>query len=169
MVDLRRQVARDPDRDDCTHGRVHAIGWGQPDYWSAGATSRMFKATAIFSLSLTAYNALFGLVGLLTQRSIIVGIAYIFVLEVIVANIDFVIRKVTVMYYFRVLCERWMALTTVWPTPGNSRLDFGITMEDAPTFRGASSTLMIAGVALIAASCLVMHTREFRVKTPEGS
>jgi ABC-2 type transport system permease protein len=144
------------------------VGWGQPDYWASGALARMFKTIALFVLSLTAYDALFGLLSMLMRRAIILGIGYIILLEMVVANIDFVIRKGTVMYYFRVMCERWMHISEMSQVPGMS-LTFFIDFDTAPSLRACLMTLSLASAVLIALACYLMSSREFRVKTPEGS
>ena len=139
------------------------IGWGQPGYWGSegGGLSRMLKAMALFALSLTTYNAIFGLFSLMMRKAIILGIGYIILLEFWVANIPFVIRKGTVMYYYRVLSERWVEL-------GHAR-DFAIDLETAESLRACVWTLLIAAAACALLATLLMGSREFRVKTPEGS
>ena len=144
------------------------IGWDQPDYWAAGALGRMGKTIALFTLSLIAYDALFGALSMLMKRAILLGVGYIILLEGVVANIDFVIRKVTVMYYFRVLSERWMDLSKVWKAPGDPIL-YSIDFATAPSLRECFLTLSIASAVFIALSCYLMNSREFRVKTPEGN
>lgn len=145
-----------------------AIGWNQPDYWASGAAVRMFKTIALFSLSLTAYNAIFGLLSLLMRRAILLGIGYIILIEVVVANIDFVIRKATVMYYFRVLCERWMPIADIWKA-SDQPFTYNIDFATAPSLRACLMTVTIASVVFVASACYLMNVREFRVKTPEGS
>ena len=144
------------------------IGWGEPDYWADGALTRMGKTIALFTLSLAAYNALFGALSMVMKRAMLLGVGYIILLEGVVANIDFVIRKVTVMYYFRVLCERWMHVSKVWQAPGEP-MTYSIDFATAPSLRDCLLTLSIASALLVALACFLMNTREFRVKTPEGN
>ena len=54
------------------------------------------------------YCGLFGLLGLLMRHSLLVGVAYIVLLEGLLASFDTVARRLTVMYYFRVLALRWL-------------------------------------------------------------
>ncbi len=138
------------------------IGWGQPDYWgSGGGFSRMGKVIALYALSLTAYHAIFGLLSLLMRKAILLGVAYIILLEGWVAIIDFVIRKGTVMYHFRILSERWIGL-------GRAD-DYNLNLPEAPTLQ--TSVLILLGTSVVTSilAMLLMSTREFRVKTPEGS
>lgn len=140
-----------------------AIGWGQSGYWGepGGGLARMLRTIALFALSLTAYGALFGLLGLLMRRSVLLGIGYIILLEGWLATIDFVIRKGTVMYYFRVLCERWLAF-------GHAE-EYHIDLSTAPGSGESVATLLGASAAAALLGCFLMRSREFRVKTPEGS
>ncbi|MDB5351396.1 MAG: hypothetical protein JWN86_2643 [Planctomycetota bacterium] len=137
------------------------IGWGQPDYWRSGGLERMGKTIVLFALSLTAYNALFGLMSLLMRRAILLGVGYIILLEGFVSNIDFVIRKATVVYYFRVLSERWLNL-------GHAD-KFSIDLSTAPDVRDCLLVLIVSSLTAMVLAALLMGSREFRVKTPEGS
>ena len=82
------------------------------------------------------------------------------VFEGALANIDFVMRTRTVMYYLRVLSVRWLDLAGA---------DWSIDPATAP----AATTCLLTlaghrrGCALLGAC--VFSMREFRVKTPEGS
>jgi ABC-2 type transport system permease protein len=136
-----------------------AVYAGTPGF-GEGALTRGLKAAALFSLSLLGYCSVFGCLSLFVRRSLVVGLAYILILEGLVANIDFVARRLTVMYYFRVLTERWLGLrVTQW----------SIDLGEAP---GAGAcVLTLAGASLAAAVVAAgwFTTAEFRVKTPEGS
>ena len=143
-------------------GATYAVvAWGQPDYWAIGGWGRLLRVEGIFALATLAYCGIFGLLGLMTRRSLVLGVVYILVLEGLVANIDFVIRKVTVRYYVRVLTERAV-----------ERLQAAGEMMDltnAPETRGCILTL--AGIAAvgIGIGSTIFATREFRLKTPEGA
>src|SRR5262249_24202946 len=52
---------------------------------------------------LVGYVALFGGLALLTRRSLLAGVAYIALIEGVLGNIDLLLRKLTVVYHFRVL------------------------------------------------------------------
>ena len=112
------------------------------------------------SLSLFAYTALFGGLSLLTRRSLVLGVLYIVVFEGVVANIDFMIRHVTVMYYMRTLCIRLLGLPVV---------DWSIDLATAPSVTTCLLTLIGTGSVLALLGAWIFSIREFRVKTPEGS
>ena len=137
------------------------IGWGQPDYWSSGGLVRMLKTMALFALSVTTYCALFGLMSMLMRRAILLGILYVIVLEGFIGNIDFVIRKCTIVYHFRVMAERWMEL-------GHAD-KFQLDLTTAPSLQDSLLVLLITSLISIVLAAVLMNSREFRVKTPEGS
>jgi hypothetical protein len=123
---------------------------------------RAAKTLAALSLAQAGYCGLFGLLGLLIRRSLFVGIAYIFLFEGILASLDTVARRMTIMYHFRVLILRWLE-----PTAGSS--DWSINLATAPDARTCALTLLSISVVLILAAAFVFAGREFRMKTPEGN
>jgi ABC-2 type transport system permease protein len=135
-------------------------------YWDTAvlALGALFQRAgiiaAILSLSLFTYTALFGGLSLLTRRSLVLGVGYILVFEGLVANIDFMIRHVTVMYYVRNLCVHWLGLRVV---------EWAIDPATAPSVTTCLLTLIGTGFALALLGAWLFSVREFRVKTPEGS
>src|SRR5207253_5640064 len=63
---------------------------------STSSTLSLHDALPICCMSLVVRYALFA------------GLFYSIVFEGVLANIDFAVRRLTVMYYFRVLIERWL-------------------------------------------------------------
>src|SRR5205085_11821558 len=74
------------------------------------ALPRAGKVIVLMALAQIGYCALFGFLGLFTRRSLIAGIAYIVAVEGVLANLDFVGRSLTVVYYVRTLSLRWLDL-----------------------------------------------------------
>jgi ABC-2 type transport system permease protein len=143
-----------------TAGALVAVYWGVPEFEPESLMRRAALITVIMSSSLFAYVAIFGALSLMVRRSLVVGVGYIVVFEGALANIDFVMRKGTVMYYLRVLSVRWLDLAGA---------DWSIDPATAPT---AMTCLLIqVGIGLGCAllGSVVFSMREFRVKTPEGS
>ena len=128
---------------------------------TAGLAERALKMTGVFSLAQVAYCGLFGLMGLLTRRSIVMGVAYIILLEGLLASLDTVARRLTVMYYFRVLALRWLK-----PAGGN---DWSIDLTTAPETQTCVLVLLGVGSVLAVAAALFFARSEFRMKTPEGN
>jgi ABC-2 type transport system permease protein len=137
------------------------IYWNTPELWGDVLPGRALKTAALLALAQLGYCSLFGALSLLTRRSLLVGLAYIVAFEGLLANIDFVVRKLTVMYYFRVLSVRWL-------DPRNSE-DWSLEMDTAPTAGGCVLTLLLASATFALLGALLTMRREFRMKTPEGS
>jgi ABC-2 type transport system permease protein len=138
------------------------IYWGNDKLAGDVLTRRVPITVAILGLAAATYCSVFGCLSLLVKRILVVGVVYIALLEGVLASIDFVLRKGTVVYYERVLALRWLALDN------HSRRAWEIKLEQAPSAAECVETLavVILVVALIAARVFAM--REFRVKTPEG-
>jgi ABC-2 type transport system permease protein len=135
-----------------------AVYGREPGTWPDVLVHRALPVTAALALALAVYCTLFGFLSLYTRWALVVGIAYILLFEGILANIPFAVRKLTVMYYFRVLVSHWLDLSTA---------PWQLKLGTAPT--ALSAALMLLGVAAVAAllAALLFSNREFRVKTPE--
>jgi len=143
-----------------TGAALAAVYWGTGELAPGALFQRAGILAAILSLSLFAYTALFGGLSLLTRRSLVLGMVYIAVFEGVAANIDFMIRHVTVMYYVRTLCVRWLSLPVS---------DWAIDPATAPSVTTCLLTLIGTGSVLALLGAWLFSVREFRVKTPEGS
>lgn len=143
-----------------TAAALVAVYWGTGELAPGALLQRAGSLAAILSLSLFAYTALFGGLSLLTRRSLVLGVVYIIVFEGVVANIDFMIRHVTVMYYVRTLCVRWLGLPVG---------DWAIDPATAPSVTTCLLTLIGTGSVLALLGAWLFSAREFRVKTPEVS
>jgi ABC-2 type transport system permease protein len=128
---------------------------------TSGLVERALKTAGLLSLAQVGYCGLFGLLGLLTRRTIIVGVAYIVLLEGLLASLDTVARRLTVMYYYRVLTLRWLA-------PASGR-DWSIDLATAPETRTCVLTLVSVGLVLALAAAFFFARGEYRMKTPEGN
>ncbi|GIW88146.1 MAG: hypothetical protein KatS3mg108_2470 [Isosphaeraceae bacterium] len=133
-----------------------AIHADTPDRLSV-ALNRTGPLTAAFALGLLAYNAVFGLLGLLLKKPQGVGVLYILLLEGTFANIDFIIRRATILYPVRVLALRWLHLGD----------HFNINLASAPPDAECIATLVGVAVVVAALGGLVFARSEFKVKTPE--
>jgi ABC-2 type transport system permease protein len=121
---------------------------------------RAMTTAGLLALSQVGYCGLFGLMGLLVRRSLILGVAYIVFLEGVLASVDTVARRLTVMYYYRVLVLRWLD-----PLSGS---DWSIDLATAP--EASSCVLVLLGIGLVLATtaAFLFTGREFRMKTPSG-
>ena len=144
-----------------------AIYWGTPELWGEIVPGRALKTVAALALAQLGYISLFGSLGLLIRHSLIAGVAYIVLLEGVIANVEFVGRTATVVYYFRVLILRWLDLPDllqrqwlrVW------QLD-PAKMPDGPS---CVATMVMASLVITIFSALWFSRCEFAVKTPESS
>jgi ABC-2 type transport system permease protein len=137
-----------------------AVHWGADDFWGRVIPAHAARVAALSALSLTVYVALFGALGLVVRWILPLGVAYIVVFEGVFANVDFAVRRLTVLWYVRILAERWFGLhVETWL----------IDLDEVPSGREALFTLLAAAAVLAAAAAWLFGLREIRVKTPEGS
>ena len=78
-----------------------------PDQWRAALLERAPRTVALLAVAQTGYCALFAALSLIFRWALITGIGYIIIFEGLLANIDLLTRRLTVMYYFRVMALRW--------------------------------------------------------------
>jgi len=137
-----------------------AARWGEPGRDVDWLLQRAGIVAALVSLGVLAYVAIFGCLGLLTKRALSVGIFYILVFEVSLANIPFLLRYVTIIHHLRVLSIAWLGLNPA---------DWAIDLAEAPSPSTSLEVLLGASAFFIALGAWIFSTREFRVKTPEGN
>ncbi len=135
--------------------------------WGDALGVRAPRMAALFALSTVGYCALFGCISLLTRHSLVAGIAYVVIFEGLLANWDFAVRRLTFMYYFRVLARRWVPLDWAALNLGNDV--WSIRLAEAPTAAQCVWTVLGVSLAATLLAMLTFASREFRVKTPEGS
>lgn len=126
---------------------------------AAGLAERALKMAGLLALAQTSYCALFGLLGLLMRRSLLIGVAYIVLFEGLLATLDTVARRLTVMYYFRVLVLRWLN-----PPGANA---WSIDLAKAPEAQTCVMILLGAGLVLALLAAILFAGREFRVKSAD--
>jgi ABC-2 type transport system permease protein len=124
---------------------------------------RAVVVSFIYALALFAYCGVFGLLGLIFRKSLPMGVVYIIFIEGFLANIPFIVRNATVIYYERVLMLRWLTLHQ------GANLAWSIDLKEAPSATECVLTLLGIGVAFAAAAGFLFTVREFRVKTPEAT
>lgn len=137
-----------------------AVYWGEPTLWGAIVPRRALQVSGITCLALVAYCAGFGCLSFFTRWPLVVGIGYIALFEGVLANIDFAVRRLTINYYFRVLTQHWIGITVP---------EWRLNPIDIPAARTCVLVLLGAGLVAALLATMLFTTREFRVKTPEGS
>jgi ABC-2 type transport system permease protein len=136
------------------------IYWNTPMLWGHVLPRRAATVVLLMAIAQAGYCSLFGLLGLLTRRSLIAGIAYIVAFEGLLANFDAVVRRLTVTYYFRVLSLRWLALPHAE--------EWSISLSDAPSADECLLTLLGVSALLVLLGAVHIRRREFLMKTAEG-
>jgi ABC-2 type transport system permease protein len=144
-----------------------AIYWNTAPLKDGSALMWLVQTAGILALGQVGYCALFGCMGVLTRRTLVAGVVYIVAIEGLLANLEFVVRKLTIVYYERVLALRWLKLPEpvlrdwqkIW------RLDPDV-MPDAGT---CVLTLLGMGFVFALLAAVGFAGKEFRMKTPEGS
>lgn len=144
-----------------------AAHWGDESIGRTALLERAWKVAVLLSLAQLTYCSVFAGLSLLFRRSLILGVAYVVVLEGFVSKIDFIVRLVTVMFYYRVLSLRWLDLTPEQAT--SWRLKWHIDLETAPSLENCVLILVCASLIVTALSTLRFSLQEFRMKTPEST
>jgi len=144
-----------------------AIYVGTPDFARDIMTGRLPRMLGIMALAQIGYCSIFGFIGLIARRSLIVGLVFIVLVEGVLANLDFILRAFTIVHYVRTLVVRWLDL----PVDTLTRMlrDWSLDMVTLPTTQQAVQRLVLTGVLGTALAAWWFARREFRVKTPEGN
>jgi ABC-2 type transport system permease protein len=137
--------------------------------------SRCFTAVSIHCTAVCTYSCLFGLISLLTKRSLIGSVLYILVFEWLLGNLPLAIRLITVIYYARLIAYR--TLTFVLSVQGEThdlaahvwRLDIKSdpNLLEHPQLATCWIVLAAGSVAFTLLAAFLCSRREFYVKTPE--
>jgi hypothetical protein len=109
----------------------------------------------------------FGFLGLVFRKSLPYGVIYIVVFEGLFANIDFVVRKATVMNSFRNLVLNLYEATES-ERHGMLRI-WSIQGSGVPRVEESLATLGNSALVMIALGAAIFSLREFRMKTPEAT
>jgi ABC-2 type transport system permease protein len=110
------------------------------------------------------YTALFAVVSLYVRRLLAFGIGYIVIFEFFLANMDFVLRKLTVFFHFRVLILNWINNSEF-----ESRWGILLSAETTPSLAESLITLLVAGFLLALIGAVRFRSAEYKVKTPGES
>jgi ABC-2 type transport system permease protein len=142
------------------------------------AAWRALQAASIHSLAVVTYCCLFGLISLLTKRTLVVGILYAMLFEGILANWPFSVRLATVIYYTRLIAYRTMSFLAPLPNDPSRTSDLAAEtwqldvkgdpgLLAQPQLRTCLIVLLAASAACAIIAAILFSVREFYVKTPE--
>jgi ABC-2 type transport system permease protein len=138
---------------------------------------RCLKAVGVHGLAVAAYCCLFGLLSLLTRRTLVLGFLYAAFFEGLLANLPFSIRLLTVIYYARLIAYRSLSFVITTPM-GKADLAasaWQLDVENDPSLLehpalGTCLAVLVGGSVLCTVlGAFLCSRREFHVKTPEGS
>lgn len=155
-----------------TYGVIY-LGAEQPP---EGAFVRGLKAAGIHSLAMIAYCSIFGLMSLVTKRTLVIGIVYVAVVEGVLANFPFGIRLLTVIYYARLIAYRTLPFLVGKPqgrTENVTAIVWQLNVEndpkllEHPQLSTCYIVLLGASLACTIVAAWICSRREFHVKTPE--
>jgi ABC-2 type transport system permease protein len=139
---------------------------------------RYLQTTGIESLAVIAYCSLFGLMGLLTRRTLILGVIYTVIIEGVLANLPFSIRLATVIYYTRLIAYRTLDFVIVRPGGGTESIAATAWQLDVardpdllahPQTGTCIAVLLIGSLVCAVLAAVICNRREFRVKVPEAT
>ncbi len=138
---------------------------------------RCLKAAAVHSLAVVVYCCLFGFMSLFTRRTLVLGFLFAAFFEVLVANLPFSIRLLTVIYYARLIAYR--SIEFVFTEHGRRinlaaeawQLDIKTDPKllDHPSMGACLVVLLAVSILCTALGAYLCSRREFHVKTPEGN
>jgi ABC-2 type transport system permease protein len=136
--------------------------------------SRCLRAVTVHSLSVIAYCSVFGLMSLLTRRTLIMGILYAALVEGFMANLPLSVRLLTVIYYARLIAFRTMGFAVNTPAGPQDiaasvwRLDIlnDPLLLEHPQVQTCVGVLLGASLACTVLAAILCSRREFHVKTP---
>lgn len=138
---------------------------------------RCVYAGLILSLAGIAYCSLFGLIGLITKRILVVGILYTAIVEGLFASFPLSIRMATIIYYTRLIAYRTLDFMATFPHGDSSDVaavawQFDIktdpTLAEHPQRSTCILVLVVASIVFTVLGGWFCSGQEFHVKTPES-
>lgn len=137
---------------------------------------RCLKAVSVHALAIVAYCSLFGLMSLLTNRTLVVGILYTAIVEGLLANLPFGIRLASVIYYARLIAFRMLQFNVPMPRGGSENIaaeawQIDLTgspnLNEPPQLTTCLIVLLVGSLICTILAAWLCTRREFHVKTPE--
>jgi len=137
---------------------------------------RCLTTASIHSLAVVSYCCLFGLISLVTNKILVVGVVYTVIVEGLLANLPFGIRLMTVIYYTRLIAYRTLDFVIARPQGGTEDLaaaawQFDLARDpellEHPQVSTCLAVLLVGSLACTILAAWLCAQREFHVKTPE--
>ncbi|HQR41641.1 MAG TPA: ABC transporter permease subunit [Gemmatales bacterium] len=135
--------------------------------------SRWLAMVPCNALLILANAGIFALISVLLRPSLIIGVIYIAVFEVFLANFPFALRKFTSVHYYQCIVCNWIGdqyqyldllkkqSVMEWP--------WSLSLEIRPETQECVITLLSIFVVSTLLAMYFFTKKEYRLKTPEGS
>jgi ABC-2 type transport system permease protein len=142
----------------------------------ADVAVRGAKAASLHSLAVVAYCSLFGLIGVITRRTLVVGIIYMAIIEGVFANLPFGIRLATMIFYTRLIAYRTLEFIMTNSRGGTNNLaaeawQFDVDRDPQllqyPSTATCLTVLLVASLVCAILAAWLCSRREFHVKVPD--
>jgi ABC-2 type transport system permease protein len=156
---------------------TYAVIYVGADAGGENVVLRCGKAIGVHALAVSAYCCLFGVMSLLTRWTMVVGFVYAAFFEVVLANMPFSIRLLTIIYYARLIAYHAMTFKFV---EGRTTVDIAAevwqldikndpNLAEHPALGTCLAVLLVASFACTLLGAYLCSRREFHVKTPESN
>ncbi|HMO35585.1 MAG TPA: ABC transporter permease, partial [Gemmatales bacterium] len=140
-----------------------------PHHW----VTRWLALLPATAMLIVANGGFFGLISVLLHPSLLVGVVYIALFEVFLANYEFVLRKFTGVHYFQCIVINWIGKQFESPD-GYSRSMMSPPWQLAnekiiPETQECVITLLSVFLVTTLLAMYFFTKKEYRLKTPEGN
>lgn len=145
-------------------------GISTPQHW----VTRWLALLPATALLIAANGGIFALISVLLRPSLIIGVIYIAVWEVFLANFQFVLRKFTSVHYFQNIVINWIGSQYEYQDGLTRKTVMEIpwrlaTEKIRPDTQECVITLLSIFVVTTLLAMYYFTKKEFRLKTPEGN
>ncbi len=145
-------------------------GVSSPQHW----VTRWLALLPATALLIAANGGIFALISVLLRPSLIIGVVYIAVFEVFLANFQFVLRKFTSVHYFQNIVINWIGSQYEYQDGLTRKTVMEIPWRLATEkIRSDTKECVITLLSIfVITTLLAMYyftKKEFRLKTPEGN
>lgn len=144
-------------------------GVSTPEPW----ITRWLALLPCTALLIAANGGIFALLSVLLRPSLIIGVIYIAVFEVFLANYPFVLRKFTSVHYFQCIVCNWIGDQNTYQESEFQKSTvmkwWSVSMEIRPETQECVITLLSIFLVTTLLAMYFFTKKEYRMKTPEGS
>lgn len=147
-----------------------ASGVSTPVHW----VNRWLMLLPATGLLIAANGGIFALLSVLLRPSLILGVIYIAIFEVFLANYEFILRKFTSVHYFQCIVCNWMGDQFMFVSVQAAKTSlmkwpWHIAEEIRPPTQDCVITLLSIFLVSTLLAMYFFTKKEYRMKTPEGS